>query len=103
MLLGEAVVSWCALLFVNWLPGEAIGSLACGRSRIKSSRVRPFVNRLADLRSIPRPCAFFNKPKGCRHGANCSYRHDASLPPRTEQPRGPKRINKLDGGIVNMN
>ncbi|KAG6498885.1 zinc finger CCCH domain-containing protein 30-like [Zingiber officinale] len=51
---------------------------------------------------IPRPCAFFNTPKGCWHGANCSYQHDGSLPPRTEQPRGPKRI-KLDGGIVNRN
>ncbi|KAG6536198.1 zinc finger CCCH domain-containing protein 30-like [Zingiber officinale] len=51
---------------------------------------------------IPRPCAFFNTPKGCRHGANCSYQHDPSLPPRTQQPRGSKRI-KLDGGIVYRN
>ncbi|XP_074576299.1 zinc finger CCCH domain-containing protein 6 [Curcuma longa] len=53
---------------------------------------------------IPRPCAFFNTPKGCRHGANCSYQHDPSLPPRTQQqPRGSNKRIKLDGGIVYRN
>ncbi|WOK95343.1 zinc finger CCCH domain-containing protein 30 [Canna indica] len=51
---------------------------------------------------IPKPCAFFNTPKGCRHGANCSYQHDPSLQQRIEQPRGSKRI-KLDRGIANRN
>ncbi|GAB4839097.1 hypothetical protein Ancab_028625 [Ancistrocladus abbreviatus] len=28
---------------------------------------------------IMKPCIYFNSPKGCRHGANCAYQHDASL------------------------
>ncbi|CAD5181649.1 unnamed protein product [Musa acuminata subsp. malaccensis] len=51
---------------------------------------------------IPRPCAYFNTPKGCRHGESCSYQHVPSLPRRTEQPRGSKRI-KLDRGIAGRN
>lgn len=44
---------------------------------------------------IPKPCAYFNTPKGCRHGASCLYQHDSSISQRVEQPRGSKRI-KLD-------
>ncbi|THU64089.1 hypothetical protein C4D60_Mb01t22780 [Musa balbisiana] len=51
---------------------------------------------------IPRPCAYFNTPKGCRHGASCSYQHDPSLPQRIEPPKGSKRI-KLDRGIAGRN
>ncbi|RZS05397.1 hypothetical protein BHM03_00035906, partial [Ensete ventricosum] len=51
---------------------------------------------------IPRPCAYFNTPKGCRHGESCSYQHVPSLPRRMEQPRGSKRI-KLDRGIAGRN
>ncbi|GAB4852496.1 hypothetical protein Ancab_016710 [Ancistrocladus abbreviatus] len=31
---------------------------------------------------IMKPCIYFNSPKGCRHGANCAYQHDASLQQR---------------------
>ncbi|PSR99609.1 Zinc finger CCCH domain-containing protein [Actinidia chinensis var. chinensis] len=27
---------------------------------------------------IMKPCIYFNSSRGCRHGANCSYQHDAS-------------------------
>lgn len=27
---------------------------------------------------IMKPCMYFNSSRGCRHGANCSYQHDAS-------------------------
>lgn len=31
---------------------------------------------------IMRPCMYFNSPRGCRHGANCAYQHDASFQQR---------------------
>ncbi|KAL8030686.1 hypothetical protein ABFX02_14G301700 [Erythranthe guttata] len=27
---------------------------------------------------MTRPCVYFNTPKGCRHGANCTYQHDTT-------------------------
>lgn len=51
---------------------------------------------------IPKPCAFFNTPKGCRHGASCLYQHDSSISQRVEEPKGSKRI-KLDRGIAGGN
>lgn len=51
---------------------------------------------------FPKPCAYFNTPKGCRHGASCLYQHDSSISQRAEQPKGSKRI-KLDRGIAGRN
>ncbi|XP_017696038.1 zinc finger CCCH domain-containing protein 30 [Phoenix dactylifera] len=51
---------------------------------------------------IPKPCAYFNTPKGCKHGASCLYQHDSSISRRVEQPRGSKRI-KLDRGLAGGN
>ena len=31
---------------------------------------------------ILKPCIFFNSSRGCRHGANCAYQHDASFQQR---------------------
>lgn len=31
---------------------------------------------------IMKPCIYFNSSRGCRHGANCAYQHDASLQQR---------------------
>lgn len=31
---------------------------------------------------IMKPCIYFNSSRGCRHGANCSYQHDASFQQR---------------------
>ncbi|GAV67854.1 hypothetical protein CFOL_v3_11358 [Cephalotus follicularis] len=33
---------------------------------------------------IMKPCIYFNSSRGCRHGANCAYQHDAS----SQQRRG---------------
>lgn len=29
---------------------------------------------------LMKPCLYFNTPRGCRHGANCSFQHDATTP-----------------------
>ncbi|EXC04196.1 Zinc finger CCCH domain-containing protein 6 [Morus notabilis] len=31
---------------------------------------------------IMKPCIYFNSSRGCRHGANCAYQHDASFQQR---------------------
>uniref|UniRef100_A0A1D1Z5I7 Zinc finger CCCH domain-containing protein 6 n=1 Tax=Anthurium amnicola TaxID=1678845 RepID=A0A1D1Z5I7_9ARAE len=43
---------------------------------------------------IPKPCIYFNSPRGCRRGADCLYVHDVSLP-RTIERQSRKKI-KLD-------
>ncbi|XP_078448350.1 zinc finger CCCH domain-containing protein 6-like isoform X2 [Wolffia australiana] len=47
---------------------------------------------------IPKLCAFFNSPRGCRNGASCMYIHEASLPQRNDRPSS-KKI-KLDTEIA---
>ncbi|KAG8632370.1 hypothetical protein MANES_18G016000v8 [Manihot esculenta] len=32
---------------------------------------------------IMKPCIYFNSSRGCRHGANCAYQHDASSQQRS--------------------
>lgn len=40
-------------------------------------------HRSRDLKpKIMKPCIYFNSSRGCRHGANCSYQHDASFQQR---------------------
>ncbi|KAJ0964177.1 hypothetical protein J5N97_029299 [Dioscorea zingiberensis] len=46
---------------------------------------------------ILKPCIYFNSPRGCRHGANCSYQHDVAYPAHIEQQKN-KRI-KLDSAV----
>ncbi|XP_020160870.1 zinc finger CCCH domain-containing protein 30 isoform X1 [Aegilops tauschii subsp. strangulata] len=60
------------------------------------------VNR--DTKTRPtRPCAYFNGPRGCRNGANCTFLHDSSATSRQqEQQNGSKRI-KLDSRITGRN
>ncbi|KAL5557916.1 hypothetical protein UlMin_034127 [Ulmus minor] len=44
---------------------------------------------------IMKPCIYFNSSRGCRHGANCSYQHDASYQPRgssMSEVQNPKRM-----------
>lgn len=36
-----------------------------------------------------KPCLYFNTPRGCRHGANCSFQHDVTH----YQPRNPNNGN----------
>ncbi|MQL99108.1 hypothetical protein Taro_031822 [Colocasia esculenta] len=43
---------------------------------------------------IPKPCMYFNGPRGCRRGADCLYVHEASLP-QTIERQSRKKI-KLD-------
>lgn len=56
-----------------------------------------------DLRpKIMKPCIYFNSSRGCRHGANCSYQHDASFQQRgsssVQEVQSAKRM-KLDREI----
>ncbi|KAF7829596.1 zinc finger CCCH domain-containing protein 6 [Senna tora] len=50
---------------------------------------------------IMKPCIYFNSPKGCRNGANCSYQHDAAFQPRTSGVPGiqSSKRTKLDSEI----
>uniref|UniRef100_A0A1J3DBX4 Zinc finger CCCH domain-containing protein 6 n=1 Tax=Noccaea caerulescens TaxID=107243 RepID=A0A1J3DBX4_NOCCA len=41
---------------------------------------------------VMKPCLYFNTPRGCRHGANCSFQHD---PTPSFQPRN------LNNGNIN--
>lgn len=43
---------------------------------------------------MPKPCVYFNSPRGCRNGASCLYIHDGSLPQRNDR-QSRKKI-KLD-------
>ena len=53
---------------------------------------------------VPKPCVYFNTPRGCRHGASCLYQHDASsIPQRIEQNKGTTKRIKLDRGIAGRN
>lgn len=47
---------------------------------------------------ISKPCIYFNSPRGCRHGSNCSYQHDVAYPAHFEQQKNSKRI-KLDSSV----
>ncbi|KAF5475269.1 hypothetical protein F2P56_007092 [Juglans regia] len=47
----------------------------------KSRDIRP---------KIMKPCIYFNSSRGCRHGANCSYQHDASF-----QQRGSRSVPEV--------
>lgn len=56
------------------------------------------VNQRDPKAKIPKPCAYFNTPRGCRHGASCLFQHDApSIPQRIEQQKGTTKRIKLDG------
>lgn len=61
-------------------------------------------NRSRDLRpKIMKPCIYFNSSRGCRHGANCSYQHDASFQQRgssVPEVQSTKRM-KVDREISN--
>ncbi|KAF8377859.1 hypothetical protein HHK36_031246 [Tetracentron sinense] len=51
---------------------------------------------------ILKPCIFFNSPKGCRHGANCTYQHDTTFQQRfgsMPEAQSVKRM-KLDREIT---
>ncbi|XP_068645542.1 zinc finger CCCH domain-containing protein 6 isoform X2 [Aristolochia californica] len=51
---------------------------------------------------IQKPCIYFNTPKGCRHGVNCAYQHDASFQQRVAsipEVQSAKRM-KLEGEIT---
>ncbi|KFK38179.1 hypothetical protein AALP_AA3G079500 [Arabis alpina] len=48
---------------------------------------------------IMKPCMYFNSSRGCRHGANCSFQHDASV----YQPRNINNGNINTGNISNGN
>lgn len=63
------------------------------------------VNKLKprDLKpKIMKPCIYFNSSRGCRHGANCAYQHDALLEQRVnsmQDVQSAKRM-KLDREIT---
>jgi hypothetical protein len=57
------------------------------------------VNRDTKLRPM-KLCAYFNGPRGCRNGANCTFLHDTSA--RQDDSKGSKRI-KLDSRIAGRN
>ncbi|KAI8015370.1 Zinc finger CCCH domain-containing protein 6 [Camellia lanceoleosa] len=51
---------------------------------------------------IMKPCIYFNSSRGCRHGSNCSYRHDTSSLQRASsmpEVQSAKRM-KLDREIT---
>ncbi|WKA10263.1 hypothetical protein VitviT2T_027843 [Vitis vinifera] len=51
---------------------------------------------------IMKPCIYFHSSRGCRHGANCSYQHDASLQQRVSsmpEVQNAKRM-KMDREIT---
>ncbi|GMY28299.1 zinc finger CCCH domain-containing protein 6 [Fagus crenata] len=51
-------------------------------------------NKSRDLRpKIMKPCIYFNSSRGCRHGANCSYQHDASIQQRGSSSSVPEMQN----------
>ncbi|URD72087.1 zinc finger CCCH domain-containing protein [Musa troglodytarum] len=83
---------------------NSVHAASCQNNVVATNAVELYAPRLQrEARpKIPRPCAYFNTPKGCRHGASCSYQHDPSLPQRIEPPKGSKRI-KLDRGIAGRN
>lgn len=51
---------------------EAEGGGGRGRGRGGRGLKRDFRQK------ITKPCAFFNTPRGCKHGVNCLYQHDPS-------------------------
>lgn len=56
-----------------------------------------------DTKSRPmKLCAYFNGPRGCRNGANCTFLHDTSAASRQDDSKGSKRI-KLDSRIAGRN
>uniref|UniRef100_A0A5B6YIN0 Putative zinc finger CCCH domain-containing protein 6 n=1 Tax=Davidia involucrata TaxID=16924 RepID=A0A5B6YIN0_DAVIN len=58
--------------------------------------------RPMDLKpKIMKPCIYFNSSRGCRHGANCSYQHDAPSQQRVSsmQEQSTKRM-KMDREIT---
>ncbi|KAM0929930.1 hypothetical protein ACQ4PT_001295 [Festuca glaucescens] len=57
------------------------------------------VNRDTKLRPM-KLCAYFNGPRGCRNGANCTFLHDTSA--RQDDSKGSKWI-KLDSRIAGRN
>jgi hypothetical protein len=61
-------------------------------------------HRSRDVRpKIMKPCIYFNSSRGCRHGANCSYQHDASFQQRgtsVQEMQSAKRM-KVDREISN--
>ncbi|KAK6939371.1 hypothetical protein RJ641_028902, partial [Dillenia turbinata] len=53
---------------------------------------------------IMKPCIYFNSSKGCRHGVNCAYQHDASLQQRISsmpEAQSAKRM-KVDREITGL-
>ncbi|XP_059461188.1 zinc finger CCCH domain-containing protein 6 [Corylus avellana] len=85
---------------------EALPQYGNNRQSHQSGANQELVNnqRSRDLRpKIMKPCIYFNSSRGCRHGANCSYQHDASFQQRgTSVPemQSAKRM-KVDREISN--
>lgn len=51
---------------------------------------------------IMKPCIYFNSPRGCRNGANCTFQHDVTSQQRVNgipEVQGTKRV-KLDREIT---
>ncbi|KAK1296077.1 Zinc finger CCCH domain-containing protein 6 [Acorus calamus] len=49
---------------------------------------------------IAKPCLYFNTWKGCIHGANCLYLHDATLMHREQPPPPSSKRMKVDKEIA---
>ncbi|CAA6655908.1 unnamed protein product [Spirodela intermedia] len=64
-----------------------------GGSNVEQGNQSTTVHRDPKSR-IPKPCVYFNSPRGCRNGASCLYIHDGSLPQRNDR-QSRKKI-KLD-------
>lgn len=64
-------------------------------NNLKAREVKPKINK---------PCIYFNSSRGCRHGANCAFQHDASTQQRFSsfsEAQSAKRT-KLDSGITGI-
>lgn len=65
--------------------GDRQENLSQYGNRYSHQSVEPPVNGHKPRDSKPKimkPCIYFNSSRGCRHGANCAYQHDASFQQR---------------------
>ena len=49
---------------------------------------------------IPKICAFFNSPRGCRNGVHCLFIHDSSLPQRNNDQEQSRKKIRLDNNMI---
>ncbi|ONK68019.1 uncharacterized protein A4U43_C05F6340 [Asparagus officinalis] len=75
------------------------GSLGSGMDPVGANQ------RDHQMGKVSKPCAYFNTPRGCRHGSSCLFQHDASssAPQRIEQHNGTTKRIKLEGGMFGRN